>query len=321
MGSAVDTFRVGLILTERCNISCRHCWFSSGPEKGREMSLSEAEAYIDQAREIPSVRYISFTGGEPLLLPERLVKLVRYASERGLHTECVTNSFWASTESSAERMLRRLRDAGLEVINLSVDDFHQSHIPFERVLNGYRAARRLGLKVVIMCVTSNSSRIRVEEVKRMLGDEDIHIIGRGEPKGNPQAIAMEMGFIPAGRGADIPEEERPSGEAPLEGGCPVVLRDIAVAPGGRVLPCCSAVGAVEALSIGDARVRRLREIVEEGWRQPFFKTLSYKGPLGLMEPLKDKPKEYVNKCHLCYELVKELVKDKGEGWNLLLSQN
>ncbi|MGC8849652.1 MAG: radical SAM/SPASM domain-containing protein, partial [Candidatus Bathyarchaeia archaeon] len=295
---------VGLIITERCNAACSHCWFNSGPDRGREMSFEEAKGYIDQAREIPSIRHISFTGGEPFLLPEMLVRLVRYASDMGFYTECVTNSFWASTESSAEKMLRRLMDSGLEVINLSVDDFHQRQIPFERVLNSYRAARRLGLKVVLMCVTSRSSRIRIEEVKRMLRDEEIHIIGRGEPRRYPQVIAMEMGFVPAGRGAEIPEEEWLKGDGPLEGGCSWVLRDIAVAPGGRVLPCCSAAGAIENLSIGNAGVKRLGDILEDAWRMPLFKLLSVRGPLGLMDRVEHKPKAYVNKCHLCYDLLK-----------------
>ncbi len=273
------------------------------------MSLKEAEAYIDQAGEIPSIRYISFTGGEPFLLPEMLLRLVRYASDIGLHTECVTNSFWASTEGAAEKMLKRLVDSGLEVINLSVDDFHQSLIPFERVLNSYRVARRLGLKIVLMCATSKSSRIRIEEVKRMLGDEDIYIIGRGEERGYPQVIAMEMGFIPAGRGAEIPEEEWLKGSGPLEGGCQAVLRDIAVAPGGRVLPCCSAAGTIEDLSIGNARVKRLKDILEEAWRRPIFKLLSDRGPLGLAVIFENRALSYVNKCHLCYDILKALGKE------------
>lgn len=309
MEPVIDVFRVGLIITERCNAACPHCWFNSGPYKGRDMSLKEAEAYIDQVREIPSVRYISFTGGEPFLLPKMLLRLVRYASDVGLYTECVTNSFWASTEGAAERMLRRLIDSGLEVINLSVDDFHQSLIPFERVLNSYRAARRLGLKIVLMCAASKSGRIRIEEVKRMLGDEDIYIIGRGEQRGYPQVIAMEMGFIPAGRGADIPEEEWLKGDGPLEGGCHVVLRDIAVAPGGGVLPCCSAAGTIKNLLIGNARVKRLRDILEEAWRRPIFKLLRDRGPLGLADEFENRPLAYVNKCHLCYDLLKDVGKE------------
>jgi MoaA/NifB/PqqE/SkfB family radical SAM enzyme len=310
----IDAFRVGLIITERCSSACRHCWFSSDPDIGREMSLDEALDYIDQAEEIPSVRYISFTGGEPFLLSEMLVRLVRYASERGLHTECVTNSFWASTMGSAEKMLRRLADAGLEVINLSVDDFHQSQIPFERVLNSYRAARNLGLKIVLMCAASRSSRIRIEGVKRMLGDDDIYIVGRGEKRGEPRVIAMETGFIPAGRGADIPEEEWLKGDGPLAGGCRAVLRDIAIAPGGRVLPCCSAAGAIKELFIGNARVRRLMNILEDAWRIPLFKLLSDRGPIGLLGRLENEPAEYVNRCHLCYDLLKDVGKaEKLEG--------
>jgi MoaA/NifB/PqqE/SkfB family radical SAM enzyme len=167
----VETFRIGLLTTERCNIACSHCWFSSGPDKTAQMELGEARGYIDQAGEIPSVRWISFTGGEPLLLPEMLRRLIGYASEKGLKTECVTNCFWASTEEEALMHLGRLKDAGLDVINISADDFHQRHIPFDRVRNCYRAAERLGLKVVIMSAVSRSSMMGAREVVKLLGTQ------------------------------------------------------------------------------------------------------------------------------------------------------
>jgi hypothetical protein len=300
----VDTFRVGLLLTERCNIACCHCWFNSGPDKKATMTLQEARGYIDQAREVPTVEWISFTGGEPFLLPEMLLQLVGYASERGLRTECVTNCFWAETEERADAVLGGLVETGLDVVNISCDDFHQRYIPLDRVRNCYRVARSLGLKTVIMCVPSRSSALRIGGIAEMLGDEGIHILGEGEPEAPVSALAVETGFVPVGRAASIPREEWLVGESPVEGPCRTVLRDIGIAPGGRVLPCCSVASLVEDVTLGNARKIRLANLIEKAGRHPVFKALTTIGPAGLAERLGILEKgHYVSRCHLCYEVL------------------
>lgn len=300
----VETFRVGLLITEQCNVACSHCWFSSGPDRTARMELEEALGYIDQAREIPTVEWISFTGGEPFLLPEMLLRLVGYASERGLRTECVTNCFWATTAKAAERMLGRLTDAGLDVVNISVDDFHQRHIPFDRVRNCYMEAKRLGLKIVIMCALARSSILRVREVARLLGDDSIRIVEGETPPRGASALAVETGFVPVGRGAEIPEDEWLIGSGPVDGPCRTVLRDVAIAPSGRVLPCCSTAGLSEVAEVGNARQGRLAKLMEEAGRRKLFKVLSTEGPLGLQSLLGPMRREsYVNRCHLCYEVL------------------
>jgi len=292
------------LITERCNIACSHCWFSSGPDKTARMGLGEACGYIDQAGEIPSVRWISFTGGEPLLLPEMIRRLVGHASKMGLKTECVTNCFWASTEEEALMQMGRLKDAGLDVINISADDFHQRHIPFDRVRNCYRAAERLGLKVVIMSAVARSSKLGVREVVELLGNQGIRIVGGGAQGVSTSALAVETAFIPVGRAAEIPEDERIRGDGPLEGPCGVVLRDIAIAPSGRVLPCCSAAGLAEVAEVGNLRRDGLRRLIEEASRLRLFRVLSTEGPSGLQRLIGSRRSEgYVNRCHLCYEVL------------------
>jgi len=302
----VDPFRVGLLLTKRCNVECSHCWFESGPDQTDQMTLEEATGYIDQAREIPTVEWVSFTGGEPFLLPGMLASLIIHASHRGFYTECVTNCFWAETEESAEARLRELVDAGLYAISLSSDDFHQRHIPFERVLNCYEAARRLGLKITIMCAVARSSTLRIRDVAKRLGVEGIHIVGEGRPKAPVSALAVETGFIPVGRGASIPCEELLIGEGPVEGPCRDVLRDIGIDPSGKVLPCCSAASCVENAVLGNAKEERLTDIIERASRRPVFNALSTDGPSELAKQLGLWRKgSYVNRCHLCFEVLSD----------------
>jgi len=300
---AVDTFRVGLILTERCNVACAHCWFGSGPGKTASMKLHEALDYIDQAREIETVKWISLTGGEPFLLSRTLPRLVEHASTMGLSTECVTNCFWAVTPRAAERKLSGLRDAGLDVIDVSADDFHQRHIPFERVRNCYEAAKNLEIKVVIMCAASKSGKLRIQEVARLLGNDEIRIVGEADPRESPTALAIETGFIPVGRAAEIPEEEWLV-DGGIEGVCRVALSDIAIAPSGKVLPCCSVAGLAQIAVMGNARLCRLKRIVEDAGSRRLFKILRAEGPIGLQRLVGPMRRErYVNRCHLCHAVL------------------
>jgi len=292
------------MITERCDISCAHCYFSCHPSSGADMTRQEAEDYINEAAAIPSMRWVSFTGGEPFLLLELLKALVPYVAERGMKSECVTNCSWATSPERIRDELEELAGLGLDALNISVDDFHQAHVPFERVRNCYEAARGLGLKTVIMCTTSKSSRLRLEEISRLLGG-GVYILGRRRPE-SFSAIGVESAFTPIGRATELPLEERIIGDKSLEGPCDAVLRDIGVKPGGEVMPCCSAASQLEALKVGNIADGGLPRLLEDAWKGPIFNILSSKGPLGLPKAaFGDGP--YVNKCHLCHELLKDTV--------------
>ena len=301
-----EPFRVGLLLTERCNVECEHCWFSCGPDRTAEMTEGEARGYIDQITEVPSIEWVSFTGGEPFLMPETLRNLVGYASEKGLKTECVTNCFWTGSEEMAENILRELVDAGLDVINLSADDFHQRHIPFSRIRNCYEAAKSIDLRMVIMCAVSKSSELTVDRIARLLGEDDIRIIG-GEKIEAPAALAVETGFLPVGRGEAIPESEWVVGREPVDGPCGAVLRDVAIAPGGDLLPCCSAAGVLDNVRLGNVGKESLGALISKAWSRDVFRVLSREGPVGLLRRADlEERVDYVNRCHACVDALERL---------------
>ena len=291
-------FRVGLILTERCDASCSHCWFSCGPEKTATMSRYYAQDYIDKASRA-GVDWISLTGGEPMLYPSLVENLVAYASERGMRTELVTNCNWAESPEKASGTLRRLIDAGLSVVNVSADDFHQGFVPFERVGHVYATAKRLGLKLVVMSALSRGSS-RLSDVAIKLGDE----IPPPGKAGSHTAIGIESGFTPVGRGAFLPRSVWYSDASTLMGGCGAVLRDLGVKPSGEVLPCCSASATIPSFGLGNLDDYELDEMLDKAWGADVFRILSEKGPWGLLNGPPDGV--YANKCHLCSEVVGSL---------------
>lgn len=296
-------FRVGLILTEQCDGSCAHCWFSCIPEKGATMSRYDAQDYIDKASQLRSIEWISLTGGEPMLQSSLVEGVVAYASGRGLKTELVTNCNWATTPEKAAWTLKRLRDAGLDVLNISADDFHQSTIPFERVRNSYQAAKELSIKMVVMTTLKKSSKLHLSNVAQLLGDD---IPPPGEAVvGENAAIGVESGFLPVGRGASIPRKEWCPDASSLSGSCQAILRDLGVSPGGDLLPCCSASATLPGFSPGNLDDWDLKELLGKVWESDVFKILSEKGPMGLLS--KPPSGVYVNKCHLCSEALRPIL--------------
>ena len=310
MKALLAPLRLGLLLTYRCNAACRHCYLDAGPSRMEKMSRWEVLGYLDEASALSTLRMVSFTGGEPFLLPDLLREALSHASEMGLRTEVVTNCSWAGSMEEAREQLGALAEAGLDVINISVDDFHQEFIPFSHVRNCYEAARELGLKITILCTIAKSSELRVEKVVDLLGDTNIHIMGEDTTPFNrfkTYAMAVETAFIPAGRGSRIPRGEWVIGHRPVVGPCFHILRDIAIDPSGRVLPCCSAAGLISSLNLGNAKRESLSRIVEGGRGREVFRILVERGPQGLLDVKGDEaPGSYVNKCHLCYEALLSL---------------
>jgi len=296
-------FRVGLLITERCDIACAHCWRGSS-SSGNDMSLDEGREYIDQISHIQSVEWVSFTGGEPFLLPDLLNALIRHASTKGLWTECVTNCSWAETPDKTQETLSRLKESGLDVVNISADDFHLEFVPFENIRNCFEAAKSLGLKTIIMGAAQGGGAYRIADIVNLLGSKDVRAPRDQRSTEKYSAIAMETGFIPVGRGADVSPDKRLIGSSRIEGPCHLVLRDIGINPMGELLVCCSAASVHKRGSLGQVKEKGIQRLLGKTREQPLFKVLSEKGPSSLADSLGIPWREgFVSRCHLCYEVL------------------
>lgn len=292
-------FRVGLLLTERCDAACRHCWFSSSPDREDSMTIEQAKRYVDEAA-ANGASWVSFTGGEPFLVYGLLRRLTAHASSMELLSEAVTNCNWATTRKRAFELLSPLKDAGLDTLNMSVDDFHQECIPLERVRNCYEAAKWLGLKPVLMIAVKKGSSITADRIGEILEDPGIQVLG-GERVPNPSALAMETHFTPVGRGEKTSRHELRPAHVESEP-CRQLLTDIGVRPNGDVMPCCGPLGARGDAVIGNLEEESLREMLENAWLNPRLRMIYETGghqPDG----------SYVSRCHMCVEAYR---KDMGK---------
>ena len=142
---------MALMVTRRCNMRCGHCSVESGPDVRDEPTESEL---LDRVRQAAAggVRAINLTGGEPMLRPRTVLRLVRAARRLGVATSLTTNGSWGRTAARAWHGVRALRRAGLGSLAVSVDRYHDEFQgPTPAVLIA-RAAEKAGLPVRISLV-------------------------------------------------------------------------------------------------------------------------------------------------------------------------
>ena len=142
---------MALMVTRRCNMRCGHCSVESGPDVRGEPTEGEL---LDRVRQAAAgdVRAINLTGGEPMLRPRTVLRLVRAARRLGVATSLTTNGSWGRTAARAWHGVRALRRAGLGSLAVSVDRYHEEFQgPTPAVLIA-RAAEKAGLPVRISLV-------------------------------------------------------------------------------------------------------------------------------------------------------------------------
>jgi radical SAM protein with 4Fe4S-binding SPASM domain len=136
-------------LTDRCNLSCTHCYNKSGPGCHIEGELSTAEAMglIDDLAEM-GIPLILFTGGEPLMR-EDIWELAQHAKKKGIKMALSTNGTLITTE-----VARRIKESGIEYAGISLDGaqalthdrFRNSPGAFERTMAAFTSCREAGLR-------------------------------------------------------------------------------------------------------------------------------------------------------------------------------
>jgi len=278
-----NLFRLGLILTYRCNAECRHCFFESSPRREETITLELGIKAIDEATKL-GAEWISLTGGEPFLEPVLVSAFIKHASKSGLKTEIVSNGYWATSVQEATRILEPLKDMGLDALNLSIDDFHQEYIPITSVKNAYWAAHGLGIKIIIMTTTTKNNKITVETIPELLGDEKIQVLGVNRIH-NPHALLIETPVTPVGRGVDLAEHDYTLFS---EVKCREVLRDIGLGPDGSVYPCCGPLAS--KIILGNINEKPLKTILEEAEQNPFYASIREGTPVS---------GAFTSKCHAC----------------------
>ena len=110
--------------TTRCNLRCLHCGSDCKGDSGDvDMPLEDFLRALDTipVQERPKEFTVVLTGGEPLLRPD-IAELGRAIRSRGVGWSMVSNGWFYD-----EAMHRKLMDAGLGALTISLDGLEDAH--------------------------------------------------------------------------------------------------------------------------------------------------------------------------------------------------
>jgi radical SAM protein with 4Fe4S-binding SPASM domain len=154
-------------ITDRCNLSCTHCYNKSGPDRSTagELTTTEAMSVIDDLADM-GVPLILFSGGEPLMR-EDIWDLALYARSRGLKMALSTNGTLIKREVAG-----RIKECGIEYAGISLDGaraethdrFRNLPGAFEQTIAGFAACREAGLRCGVRITLTKENCHELEEI-------------------------------------------------------------------------------------------------------------------------------------------------------------
>ncbi|KAM3930685.1 molybdenum cofactor biosynthesis protein 1 isoform 2-T2 [Leptodactylus fuscus] len=144
-------------LTEKCNLRCQYCMPEEGVKLTPKSELLSTAEILTLARLFvqEGVDKIRLTGGEPLIRPDVVDIIAQLRKLEGLKTIALTTN-----GINLARLLPKLQEAGVDVLNVSLDtlvpakfEFIVRRKGFHKVMEGIQRAVELGYNPVkVNCV-------------------------------------------------------------------------------------------------------------------------------------------------------------------------
>jgi MoaA/NifB/PqqE/SkfB family radical SAM enzyme len=173
VGQAVDVLRLlpiggpsccNIAVTNVCNATCDFCNYAKDKDFVTEKKWLDSER-LKRALDIlhaRGIRYITFSGGEPMLHPH-IYKMIESVAYRGMRPAMVTNG-----SALTEKNIRDLAAAGLKTLFISIDspeaEKHEKNrgLPgvFQKIKGANALLKELGIKTVASCT-----------INRLIGDD------------------------------------------------------------------------------------------------------------------------------------------------------
>jgi len=294
---------ISFIATYSCNLACAHCFFDT--RQGTAwLAPRDIEAVLG-AREA-RYKWLHFTGGEPLLDPDRLFALVRAARKRHQgDIGIATNGFWGRDPREARRIAEGLADAGANGVGISVDPFHGG-VARHAAAGAARAIAAAGMRShsYLMACSGRGEDGEGTRAAQAISAETGIPVARVEVRRLGRACGTAEG-PGAADAADASDTPLPSGPCRDLATClgetgPFDPRMVWVDPHGSVMICYG-------LTIGRLAESGFGRILDDydPARDPVLDRLSREGPKGLhalaaRHGVAPARRRFQDECELCF---------------------
>lgn len=290
-----------LEITYLCNSQCDHCYTSCGPQADRTlMPLDKIERTLLEAASIDSInKRLHVAGGEPTLFWKEMETILCVARDLGYKNSIVTNGFWGKDREKAKKLVKRLKEAGVIEIELSIDAMHQQYTGNKSIHHILEAVEMYGgIDMILSLCTArhdNTSEILRQIDCALLNNVNITTrqvvsVGRAKQTFSESDLYLEEG-IPTGS-------------------CNQWL-NLTITPNGDVYPCCGGSELCPSLRMGNCFSDNLQFVLEQSKFNYMLRVLIHAGPAYFANMLLDngyghllRP-TYGNFCHLCNDIFSD----------------
>jgi organic radical activating enzyme len=307
--------------TYQCNLSCPHCCVPI--EWTDYLDIPTALRCLEQAHEA-GIRILGFTGGEPFLYPEFLVKLTKRAAELGFRFDkMMTNGVWFTDQRHLERVLNELKDVGFSgKLGLSVDKFHGMDIA--KLATFCRTARKVFDRdnMVSLSYASRAPDKGQEPIQRLAKELD-GVIAWSELLHRYMLVSDELTMTMNWNHLATVERAEGLPGNPWDGTwfeedyCEGPGQALIVNPRGEVKPCCGFASDLDQLTIGNIYTQDVQEIIQAGREHPYVGKVFREGLTRIRDEILARdpnalPGASSNHCYFCWYV---LTRGLAEGVN------
>lgn len=142
-------------ITYQCNLKCRHCYSSCSREGINTLTTEDAKRLLNIFEEA-KVQFVQILGGEPMVRKD-IYELVEYALTKKFIFSLNSNGYLLNQD-----VVRRLSNAGLKYIQISLHGFEKEHEylttrngSFKKAVNAIFLLINSGVNVSVSCLVSD----------------------------------------------------------------------------------------------------------------------------------------------------------------------
>ena len=296
----IEPNKLAFILTNKCTAECDICCFSCSPKNNTFQSLDRIKSLIIDASKRKSISTVGFSGGEPFLAYKELLEATQFAHQFGLSIICTSNGFWGADKESAKIKLTELQQAGLSKLSLSCDLFHQQYVPIDSLKNILEICSELDIPCDIGSVITKD-KSDISKLTSCISRQLINVphyrtpclpIGNAQSKIHPDTLIYDERLL---------EKENHCYECSY----------LAIYVNGDVFPCCSQIGEIKQLQLGNIYTDDLQTLYDAYNANMYLRIIKKYGLIWFLNIAKANNyspvlnKKYVNKCHLCHTVFSD----------------
>lgn len=166
-----------LLMTNRCNLSCKHCYVASSPQGEYGLSMQRLYSLIDEIYDIHGSILVSISGGEPLSRKNDCLNILKYAAKK-LKVRLLTNGTLISEEVANELTANSID------IRISIDggtreshDFMRGEGSFAKTMKGIHNLDKAGYSMEKLQIYATIANHTVSNISNVLAFAEQKNIG------------------------------------------------------------------------------------------------------------------------------------------------